>query len=466
MAAGKTQQSNTSLVALVVFIILFLICAVVATIFYTRFEDQKALTANAQSNASKQAANSKELTGLLKEMVTTIIGELPEAKASAIVNDAKMQINESIKNLGTDATAVFGQDNFDLLNTISDIKDKLDAARQEAASNADKIAELTNELDLNNKQHEAETSRLIADKNQAMEAERSVTDKYNSLKELMEKTNDQQMQNWADKLEAAEEKRKLQDINIATLTEQLADANLQLDEALEKVEAIKSFPDNQIAATKADATVFTADTKNGLIYLNIGSEDHVFPGLTFSIFDRNAPIPKEGKGKAEIEVFRVNNTSCVAKVLSSSKREPVIKNDVAVNMIWDSKTSNSFMVVGDFDFDGDGTPDRKGKEKIGQMIRQWNGRIVNELTINTDFIVVGQEPEEMTKPTIQQIEDDPEIEGKYAKSVATYNDYQDILEKAKTLSIPVFNRKRFMQLTGYEAIAEKSSPKISSNSSN
>ena len=114
--------------------------------------------------------------------------------------------------------------------------------------------------------------------------------------------------------------------------------------------------------------------------------------------------------------------------------------------------------IGEFDFDGNGVPDRKGKEKIKQMISQWNGRIVKELTIDTDFIVVGEEPKEMDKPTIQQIEDDPEIEDKYAKSIVVFNAYQQILDKAKVLSVPVFNRKRFMQLTGYETTAENSTP--------
>ena len=146
--------------------------------------------------------------------------------------------------------------------------------------------------------------------------------------------------------------------------------------------------------------MFTADLQSKLVYLNIGSKHHVYPGLTFSVFDRNTPIPKDGKGKAEIEVFRVNKSSCVAKILSSSKKEPVIENDIAVNMIWDSKTSNSFMIIGEFDFDRNGASDRRGKEKIVNMIKQWNGRIVTEMTIDTDFIVVGKEPKEMVATRI------------------------------------------------------------------
>jgi hypothetical protein len=279
---------------------------------------------------------------------------------------------------------------------------------------------------------------------------------------MWDKSADEQIQLWADKLEAAEEKQKQQNIEMVEITDKLEEATFQLDEALTKIESIKSTPDNQVMAFKADATVFTADLQNGLVYLNVGSKDHVYTGLTFSIFDRNAPIPKDGKGKAEIEVFRVSQSSCVAKMLSTSKRDPVINNDIAVNMIWNSKTSNTFMVIGEFDFDGNGLVDRIGKKKIEQMIKQWNGRLVKELTIDTDFIVVGKEPKEMDIPTIQQIENDPEIEETYEKSIEKFDEYQVMLDKAKVLSVPVFNRQRFMQLTGYETIAEKSTPITSS----
>ena len=73
------------------------------------------------------------------------------------------------------------------------------------------------------------------------------------------------------------------------------------------------------------------------------------------------------------------------------------------------------------------------------MIKQWNGRIVKGLTIDTDFIVVGKEPKEMSRPTIQQIENDPEIEETYEKSIAKFNEYQVMLDKANVLSVPVFN---------------------------
>jgi hypothetical protein len=168
MAAGKSSQSNTSLVALVVFIILFLIRAIVATIFYTKFEDQKVLT-SAANDAVAKLASTKELplldsdivgrtksgttyigamNGYLDGMIMTIVGNLPEATAATKVNDANRLINETINSLGEDASALFGQEGFDLLQTIIDLKSKLDAARNESNDRADTIVQINEDMEI------------------------------------------------------------------------------------------------------------------------------------------------------------------------------------------------------------------------------------------------------------------------------------------------------------------------------
>jgi len=248
MAAGKTSQSNTSLVALVVFIVLFLFSAVFAVILYTKYEDQKALTASAEAIAAKLASRSEQSTlesdivgstkngksyigtmsDYLNDMVRTVVGELPGTTAAAKVNDANREINKAIAALGEDATAVPGEDNFDLLNTIGDLKKKLDAAREEAAENAVTISELNDEIDLKLKQFRDENAELIAAKDKAMESEQDLTAKYDGLKEMWDKSADEQIQLWADKLEAAGEKQKQQNIEMVRITEELEEATFQL----------------------------------------------------------------------------------------------------------------------------------------------------------------------------------------------------------------------------------------------
>ncbi|MCK4959770.1 MAG: hypothetical protein KAT00_10215, partial [Planctomycetes bacterium] len=176
------------------------------------------------------------------------------------------------------------------------------------------------------------------------------------------------------------------------------------------------------------------------------------------VYNKNVPIPKDGKGKAEIEIFQVASNASAARILVSSKKNAIVPEDIVANLIWDSATSNTFIVSGTFDFDGDGKADRDGKERVAELIERWDGRIVEDISIRTDFIILGMTPEEMNAPTANQIDIDPTIEQKYDQSLADVRRYNDIIEQAKTFMVPVFNQRRFMNLIGYESTARKSKP--------
>lgn len=458
MAAGKSSQTNTSLIALVVFIVLFLFTAILAGVFYTKFEDQKALKLTAEQNSRKSATNENTVSGYLDEMVQTVTGQLPDAPPETKINNAKIQINEAIEALGDDATAIFGQEGFDLLHTISDLKEKLDAARKHSDILQGQIDELHEDIDITLREFDEDMNVRLAEVKAAADERDAVLQQYEALRDMMNKSVDDQIKAWADKFEIAENNRKQQNIEIVRLNDKLLQVTTQLSQAIEKLESFRSTPDNDILAFEPDAKVFTADLVNGLVYLDIGMKDHAFVGLTFSVFDQNAPVSKDGKSKAEIEVFRVERNSSVAKIVSSTPRNPIIAGDIALNMVWSKKTSNSFMVIGEFDFNGDGFPDRDGRKRIGKLIDLWKGRVVDELTIDTDFLIVGAEPDHALKPTREQIDRDPDVERKYEDYLAKTVAYQEVLDRARVFSVPVFNRERFLKLVGYETAASKSEP--------
>ena len=122
-----------------------------------------------------------------------------------------------------------------------------------------------------------------------------------------------------------------------------------LQEALAKLEGIKPRPDVEVAAYRPDAKIIRVDLQNELVTLDIGTKDRVYPGLTFAIYQSNVPIPEDGKGKAEIEVFQVGQQVSVARIVTWEKRNPVVPDDLVVNLIWDPKMNNKFVIVGDFD---------------------------------------------------------------------------------------------------------------------
>jgi hypothetical protein len=242
------------------------------------------------------------------------------------------------------------------------------------------------------------------------------------------------------------------------LQTKLTETENALRTARDKLDSIKPQPNVEVFAYRPDAKVVDVDLESKVVFLDIGSDDHVYPGLTFAVYDKSVPIPEDGKGKGEIEVYDVRKHVSMAKIVIYSKKNPIVPDDVAINLVWDSKTNNKFVVAGGFDFDRNGSVDRDGSEKIKQLIEEWDGRVADEVTIETDVIVLGTEPRIPSKPSAEQIEFDPTVEQRYNEAQEKRRQYNSIIEKAQVFSIPIFNQKQFMYLIGHEYLDLKSRP--------
>jgi hypothetical protein len=478
MPAGKPSHGNTMLYTVLTFVGFFLVAAVCAVFFYIKAEDFKTQRDDTAVDLGKLASE-KEVRELSKtvgkplprqsilgtmvtyldEMVSAVTGELAEnATASVRVNDARMQINETIELLGEDASGTYGPDGFDLLQTITVLKSELEAARGAARSMESLLDETHKNMDVAQKNWRLEEQRLIKEKDRFQAAADQIQSEYDQLKSLMQQSADEQIQIYMDRVKNAEDKLKQKNTEMLKTRDQLAQADESLQMALSKLEVIKPRPDAEVEAYKPDARIVDIDRQTNVVYLDIGSSDHVYRGLTFSVYDKNVPIPEDGKGKAEIEVFHVTDTVSAARINTSSRKNPIVNEDIVANLIWDGKRSNEFVVAGEFDFDLDGRVDRGGREKIEQLIEQWGGSLAKEVSINTDFVVLGEPPNELQKPTREEFELDPMAESRYQESVARVQEYNDILSRANTLRVPIFNQSKFVYLIGYESLASKSSP--------
>jgi len=460
------------------FVGFFLVAAVCAVFFYVKAEDYRAQRDDMAGQLGKLASDrevrelsktvgkplaAKTILGTmmtyLDEMVSAVTGELAEnATASVRVNGAKIRINETMVLLGEDASGTYGPDGFDLLQTITVLKSELEAARSAARNMEELLNETHKNIDVAQENWRLEEQWLIEEKNRFQANADEIQAKYDELKALMQQSADDQIQIYMDKVKNAEDKLKQKNIELLKTQAQLTQTDEALQGALSRLEEIKPRPDAEVEAYQPDARIVDIDRQTNVVYLDVGSSDHVYRGLTFSVYDKNVPIPEDGKGKAEIEVFHVSDTVSAARINTSSKKNPIVHEDIVANLIWDSKTSNVFVVAGQFDFDRDGRIDRDGKEKVEQLIERWGGRLATEVTINTDFVVLGVPGRSLQKPTRQQVELDPMVEQRYQESVASVQEYDDILSRANTLRIPIFNQSKFIYLIGYESLASKSSP--------
>lgn len=190
------------------------------------------------------------------------------------------------------------------------------------------------------------------------------------------------------------------------------------------------------------------------VYIDLGQGDQIIPGMTFEVYDRFTRIPqlpagdeKDSKlqGKASIEVVRVGPASSEAIITRQTRGETLREGDVLSNLIYDRNTKYNFVVHGNFDLDGDKVAQAGDAEVIKRLITQWGGRVVDQVNADTDFVVVGKEPEVQAlpeNPTPVQIADNQ-------RQQAERKAYDELLARAGELNIPILNQNRFLHLIGY-----------------
>jgi hypothetical protein len=477
MPPGKSSESHAMLYTLVTFVALFLIAAIGAGIYYAKAEEYRAnyeeqkkkvdeVAGREQGSLAKivgKNAEGKSALGTmelyLNQMVKAITGEeSADSSAAAKVNGVAIQLNKLLEGLGNDRLTIAGQEGITLLGQIGFLKTRLEEERTQAKSLQAKIDELLKGMDQQQKDAQEHEKNLIAEKDRFQQQANEIQKQYDALKTLMEQSTEQQVQNVMATLEKT--KKELADKNTAyeALNKQMVDKEAALKVALAKLEAIKPRPDIEVAAFRADAKIVRIDSQAKVVYLNVGSNDHVYMGLTFSVYDSSIPIPEDGKGKAEIEVFEVSPSVSAARILTSSVNNPIVQQDIVANLIWDSQNSNNFVVVGNFDLNGDGVMDKDGNAKVRELIQRWGGKIQEAVTIETDFVVLGIEQTPLTKPTAQQADSDPTAQQRYEAALANMESYNQVVIQAKALSVPTFNQKRFLYLVGYDLLASKSMP--------
>ena len=479
MPAGRRPPSNTMLYTLITFVGLFIITTALTVIYYVKAEKQRKIAVTSQNQlnematpaelrkigaliGAKQPRKSRLGTMLdyLDGMVSLIIGGLPEETSAEVkVDTVNRKVEETLEKLPAKEQSEVGNSDphtVGLVRIIEKLKTRLDNTTDTALALEEHLKELQNQFDDATAEGFEKEQVLLAEKEKYQQQVNDIAQDYDELKALLEQTSEQQVQTLAAQLDEERDNSK-------TLKQQLLKTQAELKITQERIKHIQAElqvivppPDSEVAAYKPDGRIILIDEKTKVVHLNIGSDDGVYRGLTFSVYDKNMPIPKDGRPKAEIEVFNVGKNISAAQITRSETRKPIILNDVIANLIWDSDKTNVFVVAGDFDLDSDGNIDDNAADKIKVLIEKWGGRVVETVSIDTDFLVLGRAPKVLRRPTFEEIEVDPMAMRKYEASLQRLASYKEVLKQAENLAIPIFNTERFLYFIGYKALAERS----------
>jgi len=221
-----------------------------------------------------------------------------------------------------------------------------------------------------------------------------------------------------------------------------------LSELQKKMQALKPTAlDPAAILTKADGRIVRAIPGSDIVYINLGSNDKIKPGMGFEVFSQTHE-PREGlRGKASVEVATVMQNTAECRVTRATPGEPIVEDDVCVNIAYERGRLPKFVVRGEFDLNYDGTVDFDGIERVTAIIKQWGGQVVPELDETVDFVVIGVRPQareiapgERVSAVVEALAEDKRL----ARA-----QFGQLVDRATAMYIPVITQNQFLFLTGY-----------------
>ncbi len=231
--------------------------------------------------------------------------------------------------------------------------------------------------------------------------------------------------------------------DLETRTRERDLAIVQYKELLKKLDP--RTIDTEQVVFRSDGKVVSLAPAEGMAYLDIGAKDRVTEGLQFSVYPYTG-IPQSGKGKGVVEVLNVSPNVCEARIIQQTKDSPIIAGDLVANLVFDSLRSYNLLVEGNFDLNSTGEATPVGNKAIKELIRRYGGNLVKDLSIETDFVVLGEAPVKPKKPDDTAPQEEWDL---YQERLKDYNRYQQIKDAALGMKIPVISSRRFMDLIGY-----------------
>ncbi len=504
-AKSSSQSSSSLLYAMVVFVVLFLVATVAAVVLYLNVEKYQNEAISART-ALREIGTPSEVNAVKALVQRQAGGGVTRTALGVISDNMKYMVNQiagsdvsgfSIVSARKIVDSQVGPVWAELKNTMSNPQDadpSLGLARivnklikqrvQSASLYLDAIQSrqrLAKQYQAQIKALQDEIAGMKKDLNQASSSA-SITEKtYSNLEKKLRSEYEKVIRNLTDeknKLQAKYtmlEKDFANQVKISHQNEQkvinlqkllqvarpgpgMDVSNMSCDDLKKLMKTLQetfSSPEMETAALEPDGKIVQVVPDAKLAYINLGRNDHIYRGLTFGVYDSFQPIPKSGKSKGAVEVIEILNNIAKCRIIDQDPTNPIMKNDIIANLIWSKDKKYLFCVAGDFDFNGDGKVDADGRMQIVSLIKAWGGKVTDKLTVNVDFLVLGQPPALPARPAQEYINTQMKEAVAYRNAVARLNNYKKIRQDAAALGVPTFNRDRFLRFIGYYSQAGK-----------
>lgn len=200
-----------------------------------------------------------------------------------------------------------------------------------------------------------------------------------------------------------------------------------------------------------DAEIIATDSTAGTVTINRGRRERIPLGITFEVYSDASGIRPDSAtgeypaGKSSVEVIRVDEATSLCRVVREKRGNPAVRGDVAANAVYDPSKVYKVLVYGNFDTDGDGRATQQEQFNLRAQLEDWGAKVVDELTGDVDFVVLGQKPALGVPP---QAGAPVELVSEYVRQKKIVQQYDDLFRQSTSASIPVLSENRLYTLIG------------------
>ncbi len=395
---------------LIVFIVGILVCGVLAYLAYTekaRLENE--LASGKEKLAKRQtglAENLRKRDELFKAVgVSTVrqvedifkssLVKLPEPEANkkpqlaTLVSEQVKKRNELVKSIGVEPKtpeAAAGTEFLDLTITNARragvVPDNLKNTR---------VGELIDEYLRRDKASAARADVVTQGENALKDVDTSIEAKKTEITTKFKDLDDQAAKASAERVA---EDNKLRDespgwtAELASLTQRRNEEksiNVKLEELLKKQADM---------VTPVDGLILSYDWRTRRGTVNLGARERVKPGYLFDVYTvlPGGDTAKNRLYRGKIRLLNVGVETSLFAVIPSdweTEKTPIMEGQRVSSQIYDNVRRRSFCLKGWFPEGGD-----HSKEALAGMIFRAGGVIHDELTLDTDYLVIGVMSEE------------------------------------------------------------------------
>lgn len=453
--AIRSGAGTGVIVSLVVFVLATVFLLVLCIVFYAGNREQIETVKDAEASLHVYATAGERGN----DSVQKIVAQAKDANQSVTgyLNDQLEQRNkmltgnpsETLEQLrlqfdgNVSASSPLAMTLSSLHSQIKSKQQELNARVEELASAHATIESLNDQLDDQAQSNKVEMQKVKTEwedvHEESVSLSKTADDYHNRREELFKIVRDESLE----RILSADE-------DIEILRFEKARLKSTINDLLEKINSNRmGSVDPSILV---DGTVLEVGFGNE-VFIDRGKNDRIVLGMTFDIYESASQLRPDAngnfpRGKATIEVVKIGPTTSTAKIIRSTPSQPIVRDNIIVNPVYDPNYIFSFIVHGNFDADGDGEPE-SNNNFIKDKISRWGGVVVEDEGVvpgDLDFLVLGISPR---KPTHRPSRGaSGEMFDAYAKQQKLYEDYESLRSQAKAAQVPILTANRLDVLTG------------------